>query len=107
MEREIIKTLGVKPGIIGSGKFNTNADIVVANVQTLSKHVSKSLGSLGWIILDRKCTTYRVPHFSKVVDGMFSDLRFGLSGTIERKDGKHVVFKDYFSSTIFKPKRRM
>lgn len=103
-EREIIKTLGVKPGIIGSGKFNTNADIVVANVQTLSKHVSKVSREFGLVILD-EMHHVSSPTFSKVVDGMFSRFKVGLSGTIERKDGKHVVFKDYFSSTIFKPKR--
>ena len=29
--------------------------------------------------------------------------KIGLSGTIERKDGKHVVFRDYFSQKVFKP----
>ena len=43
------------------------------------------------------------PTFSKVVDAMFSRYKIGLSGTIERKDQKHVVFKDYFGSKIYKP----
>jgi superfamily II DNA or RNA helicase len=34
---------------------------------------------------------------------MFSRYKIGLSGTIERKDQKHVVFKDYFGSKLFKP----
>lgn len=103
-EREVIKTLGIKPGIIGSGKFNTNSDIVIANVQTLTKHINKVSKEFGLVILD-EMHHVSSPTFSKVIDSMFSRYKVGLSGTIERKDQKHVVFKDYFSSKIFKPIR--
>ena len=43
------------------------------------------------------------PTFSKVIDTNYCRYKIGLSGTIERKDGKHVVFRDYFGNTIFKP----
>ena len=43
------------------------------------------------------------PTFSKVIDTSYARYKIGLSGTIERKDGKHVVFRDYFGSKIFKP----
>jgi superfamily II DNA or RNA helicase len=49
------------------------------------------------------CHHVSSPTFSKVIDAMFSRYKIGLSGTIERKDQKHVVFKDYFSSKIYKP----
>jgi superfamily II DNA or RNA helicase len=41
--------------------------------------------------------------FSKVVDRSWATYKIGLSGTVKRKDGKHVVFTDYFSSKIFQP----
>ena len=43
------------------------------------------------------------PTFSKIIDTNYCKYKIGLSGTIERKDGKHVVFRDYFGSKIFKP----
>jgi superfamily II DNA or RNA helicase len=101
-EKEIVKTLGIKPGVIGSGKFNTDSPVVVANIQSLTKHVSKVCREFGLVVLD-ECHHVSSPTFSKIIDGMFSRYKVGLSGTIERKDQKHVVFKDYFSSKIFKP----
>lgn len=103
-EREIVKTLGIKPGVIGSGKFNTNSPIVVSNVQTLTKKVNQVSREFGLTILD-EMHHVSSPTFGKVIDAMFSKYKVGLSGTIERKDQKHVVFKDYFSSTVFQPKR--
>lgn len=103
-EKEIVKTLGIKPGVIGSGKFNTNSPVVVANIQSLTKHVSKISREFGLVVLD-EMHHVSSPTFSKVIDGMFSRYKIGLSGTIERKDQKHVVFKDYFSSKIFRPEK--
>lgn len=101
-EEEIVKAFGIKPGVIGSGKFNTNSPIVVANVQTLSKHINTINKEFGLLILDE---THHCPApiFSKVVDGSFARYKIGLSGTLERKDGKHVVLRDYFGSRVFKP----
>lgn len=101
-EQEILKTLGIKPGVIGSGKFNTDSPIVVANIQSLVKHVSSISREFGTVILD-EMHHVSSPTFTKVIDGLFSRYKIGLSGTIERKDQKHVVFKDYFGPKIFKP----
>lgn len=103
-EKEIQKALGISPGIIGSGKFNTDSPIVVANIQTLVKNVGKVNREFGLVILDEMHHTPS-PTFSKVIDAMFARFKIGLSGTIERKDQKHVVFKDYFGSKIYKPVR--
>ena len=43
------------------------------------------------------------PTFSKLLDSNYCRYKIGLSGTIQRKDGKHVVFRDYFGSKVFKP----
>ena len=101
-EKEIMYTLGVKPGVIGSGKFNIDSPVVVANIQSLVKHVSLINREFGLVILD-EMHHVSSPTFSKVIDGMFSRYKIGLSGTIERKDQKHVVFKDYFGSKLYKP----
>lgn len=101
-EQEVVKTLGIKPGVIGSGKFNIDSHVVVANIQSLIKHVGRINREFGTVILD-EMHHVSSPTFSKVIDAMFSRYKIGLSGTIERKDQKHVVFKDYFGSKLFKP----
>lgn len=101
-EKEIVKTLGIKPGVIGSGKFNIDSPVVVANTQSLVKHVTRLSREFGLVILD-EMHHVSSPTFAKIIDGMFSRYKIGLSGTIERKDQRHVVFKDYFGSKIFKP----
>lgn len=103
-EKEVVKTLGIKPGVIGSGKFNIDSDVVVANIQSLMKHIPTISREFGLVILD-EMHHVSSPTFSKVIDAMFSRYKIGLSGTIERKDQKHVVFKDYFGSKIYKPEK--
>ena len=103
-EKEVIKTLGIKPGVIGSGKFNIDSPVVVSNVQTLVKYIPRINREFGLVIMD-EMHHVSSPTFSKVIDAMFSRYKVGLSGTIERKDQKHVVFKDYFGTKIYKPER--
>lgn len=103
-EKEIVYTLGIKPGVIGSGKFNIDSPVVVANIQSLVKHVGRINREFGTVILD-EMHHVSSPTFSKVVDAMFCRYKIGLSGTIERKDQKHVVFKDYFGSKLYKPEK--
>ena len=100
--REIEKVYGFKPGIIGSGHFDTSTPIVVGNVQSLYKKVAETATLFGTIILD-EMHHVSSPTFSKIIDKSYARYKIGLSGTIERKDGKHVVFRDYFSPKIFKP----
>jgi superfamily II DNA or RNA helicase len=102
-EKEVVKTLGIKPGVIGSGKFNTDSPVVVSNIQSLIKYIPQINREFGLVILD-ECHHVSSPTFSKIIDAMFSRYKIGLSGTLERKDQKHVVFKDYFGLKIYKPK---
>jgi len=66
-EKEIEKCLGVAPGIIGSGKFNTDPIIVVANVQTLSKRIMEVRSMFGTIILD-EMHHVSAPTFAGIID---------------------------------------
>lgn len=101
-EKEVVHTLGIKPGIIGSGKFNIDSPVVVANVQSLVKHIPTLSREFGLVILD-EMHHVSSPTFSKVIDGLFARYKIGLSGTIERKDQKHIVFKDYFGPKLYRP----
>ena len=100
--KEVEKVYGIKPGIIGSGKFDLDAPIVIGNTQSLYRNIEKIRKEFGTIILD-EMHHVSSPTFSKVIDTNYCRYKIGLSGTIERKDGKHVVFRDYFGSKVFKP----
>ena len=100
--REIEKVYGFTPDIIGSGKFGTSTPIVVGNVQTLYRKIDDIYNKFGLTILD-ELHHVSAPTFSRILDKMTSKYKIGLSGTIRRKDQKHVVFQDYFGHKIFKP----
>jgi superfamily II DNA or RNA helicase len=100
--KEVEKVYGIRPGIIGSGHFDLDAPIVIGNTQTLYRNIDKIRNEFGTIILD-EMHHVSSPTFSKLIDTSTARYKIGLSGTIERKDGKHVVFRDYFGNQIFKP----
>ena len=100
--KEVEKVYGITPGIIGSGKFEIDAPIVIGNTQSLYRNILKINKQFGTIILD-EMHHVSSPTFSKILDTNYCRYKIGLSGTIERKDGKHVVFRDYFGNTLFKP----
>lgn len=101
-EKEVIKITGEKPGVIGSGKYNVKPDIVVANTQSMGKHLQEIKQMFGTLILD-EMHHVSSPTFVKIVNTMFCRYKIGLTGTLRRKDGKHVVFQDYFGYKKFVP----
>ena len=99
---EVRKVYGIEPGIIGSGQFNTDAPIVVGNTQSLFRKIPQIQKEFGTLILD-EMHHVSSPTFARIVDTSYARYKIGLSGTIQRKDGKHVVFRDYFGNTVFQP----
>jgi superfamily II DNA or RNA helicase len=100
---EVEVLFGTKPGVIGGGRVD-HADhfITVANIQTLSKHTTDLAKEFGTIILDE---AHHCPAttFAATVDAFHARYRIALSGTMIRKDGKHILFKDYFGPVVYKP----
>jgi superfamily II DNA or RNA helicase len=41
--------------------------------------------------------------FTSLIDTLYARYRIALSGTMIRKDGKHILFRDYFGSEVHKP----
>ena len=101
-EKEVQKVFGITAGVIGSGKFDIDSPFVVGNVQTLYRNVDKVVKEFGTIILD-EMHHVSSPTFTRLIDASRAKNKIGLTGTLQRKDGRHVVFRDYFSSTVFKP----
>ena len=100
--REVETLFGFKPGIIGSGTFNIAAPIVVGNVQSIVKNLKKIEKAFGTLIMDEghHCPAST---FTSIIDSSHARYRIGLSGTMKRKDGKHILFKDYFGPKVYKP----
>ena len=99
---EVEKVYGITPGVIGSGRFDTSSPVVIGNTQSLYRRIPDIRREFGTLILD-EMHHVSSPTFSKVVDTNYARYKIGLSGTIERKDGKHVVFRDYFGQKVHKP----
>ncbi len=101
-EDEIKKVFDFQPGIVGSGKFDISTPVVVGNIQTLYRKVPEIRREFGTIILD-EMHHISSPTFSRIVDKNCARYKIGLTGTLQRKDGKHVVFRDYFGDNVLKP----
>ena len=100
-EAEIL--FGHPVGIIGGGKFDIEDHfIVVGNIQSLLKHADILAKEFGTIILDE---AHHCPAstFTQFIDKMYARYRIGLSGTMQRKDGKHILLTDFFSDTVYSP----
>lgn len=100
---EVEVLFGIKPGIIGGGELDYEDHfITIANVQTLVKHSVSLSKEFGTVILDE---AHHCPAttFATIIDSFHARYRIALSGTMVRKDQKHVVFRDYFGSHVVKP----
>jgi superfamily II DNA or RNA helicase len=102
-EEEIEKVLGITPGIIGGGKVNHNSPITVANIQTLRSRALGLKDEFGLIIVDE---VHHAPakEFEDTLNIFRARYKIGLSATLERKDGLHVVLPDYFGMDVYTTK---
>lgn len=103
--KEAEEMFGHPVGIVGSGKFEIDDHfLVVGNVHTVSKQLPKLEKEFGLVIMDEghhaPATT-----FTNIVSNMHARFKIGLSGTMERLDGKHILFRDFFGSVVFKPEK--
>lgn len=89
-------------GIIGSDKFDIDHSLVVGNIQSLVKKLPVIAKEFGTVIVDE---AHHCPAstFTEFIDGMYAKNKIGLSGTMQRKDGRQVLFKDFFGPKLFQP----
>ena len=101
-EKEVQKAFGISAGRIGSGVMNTSPPITIGNIQTLYRRIPEIKHLFGTVILD-EMHHVSSPTFTRIIDEMPARYKVGLTGTLERKDGRHVVFRDYFGHNVLKP----
>lgn len=100
-KNSIKKLFGVDCGLISSGEYNLDSFIVVANIQSLRKHLPKVTKSFGLVITD-ECHHIPASTFTETITAFHSKYKIGLSGTLQRKDGKHVLFRDAFGDHVIR-----
>jgi len=99
---EVEKSYDFTPGTIGGGKCDYSAPITIGNVASLYTRMDGLGKEFGTILVD-ECHHTPSNTFTKIVDRSFARYKIGLSGTLERRDGKHVVIPDYFGTKVYKP----
>jgi len=101
---EIKAGFNFNPGIVGSGKFNISTPIVVSNIQTLVKYVKELKDVFGTVIID-ECHHIPASTFQIILDKLTAKYKIGLSGTLSRKDKKHMLIFDYISKKVYIPSK--
>lgn len=100
---EVMKLFGMPAGVIGSGKEDVEDHfVVVSNIQTLVKVADKYTKEFGTIIVD-ECHHIPANTFTSTLEKFHARYRIGLSGTLLRTDGKHVLFTNSFGFNVYKP----
>lgn len=99
---EVKKTLGIKAGEIGGGKNNTKPIMVIATMQSLRNRMQEVRDKYGTIILD-ECHHLPASVFKSIIDACRARYKIGLSATLWRKDGKHVMLGDYTGTKVYTP----
>lgn len=101
-EREVFKVFGIKPGVIGSGIYHTDSPITISNIQTVKNHAHSLSKEYGLVIMDE---VHHLPAntFKETLDRLKCRYKLGLSGTLRRKDQKHILISDYIGEKTFIP----
>lgn len=99
---EVQELFGITPGIISADEYNIDSPIVVGNVQSVTKRAAQLSDQFGTLMIDEMHHT-PASTFSGILDVSKARYKLGLSGTVKRKDGKHILFPDFFGPYIVKP----
>lgn len=88
----------ITPGIIGDGSL-TVGPITIAIDKTLAKNLPALREEFGTVFLD-ECHLAPATTIFELINGINSRNRFGVSGTLKRKDGKEFLIFSTFGSVI-------
>lgn len=88
----------IEPGIIGNGSA-TIGPITIAIDKTLSKNLDRYREEFGTVVLD-ECHLAPAKTVFQLLNGINSRNRYGLSGTLKRKDQKEFLIYATFGQVI-------
>jgi len=86
----------IKLGEIGAGKY-TLGDVTIGLYKSVANRIDKIKDLFGLCIVDE---AHRSPAnlFSQTVNNINCKYKIAITATPRRKDGKHIVLKDYFTA---------
>lgn len=98
----IKKFLGFAPGQIGDGKWVEGDKITIAMLQTLSRNLEQTAemaSGYGLVLCDE---VHHIPArtFADVLARLPCRFRYGLSATVHRRDGLHVLINRAIGRTV-------
>lgn len=88
----------ITPGVIGNGKL-TIGPITIAIDKTLGNNLERYREEFGTVFLD-ECHIVSANTLFSIINGVNSRNRFGVSGTLKRKDGKEFLIHAAFGPVI-------
>lgn len=88
----------IQPGIIGDGSY-TIGSITIGIDKTLIKHLGALREEFGVVILD-ECHLAPANTILTLINSLNAKYRFGLSGTLRRKDQKEFLIYSTFGTVI-------
>ena len=106
--KRIAKRFGIDMNDIGIWGDGTKEikPITIGLVQSVIKDVDKLRDKFGAIIVD-ECHHAPAETFTEIIDSFPAAYRIGLSATMERKDGKHVLMYDAFGNIVTEVTKEM
>ncbi len=86
--------LGLKAGYLGRGKWDIGKEITVATVQTLAKYKEGDIGNSFGLLLTDECHHVPAETFFSVIRSFSPRYRYGLSATVNRRDGlERIIYR--------------
>lgn len=111
VRQRAVQRLGIPEsdiGMIGAGKREYGSFLTIGIIQTLARMSHNELAELEWhfgtVVLD-ECHHSPAETWSKVIGSFAARYRFGVTGTLERRDGLEDVTRLYFGPTTYKIER--
>ena len=97
--KERVETfLGYTPGIIGDGIFELK-DITIAVFNSAFRNIDKLEKEFGLVIVD-EAHRIAAETYQEVVGKLWAKYKIGMTGTLERKDGKEFIVTAYLGNVI-------
>jgi len=103
-KRDILNNTTIKEhelGLFYGKRKKIGSKVTIAMVQSLNKVITKLSDKWGLVILDEM---HKVPAvtFAKTVNNLKAKYRYGLTATLRRKDGLHILIPKIFGNMLYK-----
>lgn len=93
------KEFGISPGVVGGGSFEI-APVTVCTYASAYRHGERFGDRFGLAIFD-ECHHLCGVGYARIAEGLIAPYRLGLSATVERPDGRHLLLDSLIGPRIY------